>query len=439
MAAKEEQGGGEIKRVRRKKKAVAKPKAAAKAAVEELAMEDAAEERATVEAAAAKPIAVKPAAKKAATASVKSEAVKPPPVGGGLTLGRIRGKALTAFLNQLILLLESGTPLLRSLKTMALRGENAAIRAMVQDMAEHVENGNALWQAFERHPRYFDSVFVNMVRASEASGQLVTVLKQLTEDRERRARLQRKIYTAMIYPTILLVAVILIGLFISKVIVPEFESLFETMGIQLTGFSRWYFDTINWMAAPSTILLVIIVIAALVIGYKMLVRNPIYRLRADALKLRIPIAGPIIRYNAIAQLSRNLALMLRSGLSMMVTLDLVRSAIGNKAIANAMQGVRDSIERGAGMEEPLRAVPHLIPPLVTDMLVTGEDTGQLEVIAEKVADNAEDEVNARVDTMGELLLPVLIGIIAIPILGLAFALFEPIIQLMEGAGSAAGV
>jgi type II secretory pathway component PulF len=175
------------------------------------------------------------------------------------------------------------------------------------------------------------------------------------------------------------------------------------------------------------------------VGYKLLVRNPIYRIRADALKLRIPIAGPILRNNAIAQLSRNLALMLRSGLSMMVTLDLVRSAIGNKAIANALQGVRDSIERGAGMEEPLRAVPHLIPPLVTDMLVTGEDSGQLEVIADKVADNAEEEVNGRVDALGELLLPVLIGILAIPILGLAFALFEPIIQLMDGAGASSGV
>jgi len=424
MAAKDEKGGGEIKRVRRKKKAAASPAAGA-----------------SLERAESPEVSPRPAAKARPAPTV--DTIAPPPASssasGGFTLGRIRSREITATLNQLILLLEAGTPLLRALKTLALRGQNTAARAMVQDIADHVENGNALWQGFERHPRYFDSVFVNMVRASEASGQLITVLKQLTVDRERRLRLQRKIFTAMIYPTILVFAVVLIGLFISKVIVPEFENLFEAMGIELVGFSRWYFDTINWVAAPGTIVTVLVILVGLAVGYKLLVRNPIYRVRADALKLRIPIAGPIIRNNAIAQLSRNLALMLRSGLSMMVTLDLVRSAIGNKAIANALQGVRDSIERGAGMEEPLRAVPHLIPPLVTDMLVTGEDSGQLEVIADKVADNAEEEVNARVDAMGELLLPVLIGILAIPILGLAFALFEPIIQLMEGAGSPGGV
>ena len=346
----------------------------------------------------------------------------------------VRESDIAAILRQLIMLLDAGTPLLKSLKTLAERSEGSAVRALVSDIAQYVEMGNPLWQAFERHPRYFDAVFVNLIKASEASGTLTTVLERVTRYRERRLMLRRRVQAAMVYPIIVFLACFGVVLIIGKFVMPEFKNIFATLDMtdKIPPFTLRFMAVVDAVTNGTLILTAIIVLIVLIVLYKLVTRDPRYRLRADRIKLMIPYLGPkIIRKNAIVDMTRTLSLLLSSGLPMMVTLDLTRNAIRNRAVGQTIQDLRDAVERGEGIEAPLRRVPRLIPPVVTDMLVTGEESGQLDKIATQVADTYEEEVNIHINTLSDLLPPVLALIMGAFVLMLALAVFVPLIGMIE--------
>lgn len=353
---------------------------------------------------------------------------------------RPRARDVNNFLRQLIMLMEAGTPILKSLKTCARRNEKAAIRNLCADIAEHVETGNALWQGFERHPHEFDTVFVNLIKASEASGTLSAVLKRQVDYRERREMMIRKLRGAMLYPAVLLFFCGGVLLLISKYVIPEFKTTFLKLGDgQLPPITETFFGIIETATSLTFVVSVVGGFVALFVLYRLWVLNPLNRIRADRVKLSIPYLGKnIVKKRAIVEFTWTLSMMLRSGLSMMVTLDLVRSAITNRAFANTLNSVRDSVERGEGMEAPLRASAAIVPPVITDMLVTGEDSGQLDDIAEHLARTYEEEVNIAVASLGDLLLPIMVILIGGMVLILFLALFLPLIaaldQLMNSGG-----
>lgn len=352
---------------------------------------------------------------------------------GVLMRGSARSSDVTNFLRQLIMLLEAGTPILKSLKTLSGRGARAAIRALVSDIAQFVEAGNPLWQAFDRHPRYFPAVFVNMIKASEASGTLVVVLRRLVDYREKREMMAKRVRGASIYPVMLVLACFAVMLLLTMFVVPEFKSLFEKAGLQ----DQMPQITISFLAISESFThwwyMPIVVVIALIILYKgWFVRSPLRRLTADRIKLNIPIIGPILHKNAIVELTRTMSLLLRSGLSMMATLELTRKAIHNQAVAESLQGVRDSVERGDGLEPPLREAAPVIPAVVADMFVTGEESGRVDLVCEQIADVYEEEVKIAVDTLGETLQPIFTVVIGIVVIVLFVALFLPLVTMIEG-------
>lgn len=352
----------------------------------------------------------------------------------------VRHKDVTVFLRQLIMLLEAGTPILRSLDTLATRSDRAGVRALVSDIARYVEGGNPLWQAFERHRAHFGPVFVNLIKASEASGTLVPVLQRIVDYRERREILRKRVQGAMVYPAILLLACLGVVLIISKVLIPQFQELFARLEHQLPAGTLRFIAVTDFFGR-YWLWFVGIIVALYVVHVFIARRNPLYRLRSDALKLRIPVIGPILRKHAIVELTRTMSLMLRSGLSMMVTLDLTRNVIHNRAVAHVLQGVRDSVERGSGIEGALRS-SRVIPGVVTDMLVTGEESGAIDRIADQIAKTYEEEVNIAIGTLGETLVPILTVLIGVVVLVLFYNLFLPMLKMMEtlqgvGAGAAA--
>lgn len=355
---------------------------------------------------------------------------RPRPAGGG----SVRNSDITAFLRQLIMMLEAGTPLLRSLKTLAERGEKASVRGLVADIADYVEMGNPLWQAFERHPRYFDTVFVNLIKASEASGTLTAVLQRMVTYRERREMLRKRIRGAMFYPFILVFACFGVVMFIAMVVVPQFEEFFNKFDVDIPTLSKIFMGAANAVALFWWI--PVLVVIGLVILYKVwYVQNPLRRITADKIKLRIPIMGPILTKNSIVEFSRTLSLLLKSGLSMMSTLELVRNAIHNRAFAQTLQSVRDSVERGGGLEEPLREASDIVPPVVTDMLVTGEESGRLDGIAEQIADTYEEEVNISISTLGDALQPILTVFLGVIVVLLMLAVFMPMMDMISQLGA----
>ena len=349
----------------------------------------------------------------------------------------VRYSDITLFLRQLILLLEAGTPILKALRTLSARGRGAGIRALVGDIASSVESGTALWQAFERHPRNFETVFVNLVKASEASGNLVPVLKRLADSRDRRQMLLRKVRFALTYPTILIAACIGVIILMSKFVIPSFMDIIDKLDVQILAFTQYFVNTTNfisdwwlmWLVAPVLFFIV----------YKIAVTfSPGARYWADFLKLRIPVIGSILRAYAVVEMTRGLAMLLKSGMSMLVTLDLVRTTISNKAFAEALVKVRASVESGGGFETPLREQEGTIPGVVTDMLVTGEESGQMDQIAEHIANTYEEEVNLRVANLGEIIQPIVTIFIGVFVLMLAFAIFVPLLEMINNLQGQAG-
>jgi type IV pilus assembly protein PilC len=372
-----------------------------------------------------------------ATVEVITPVLAPPQPSRISFRGGIRKADITTFLRQLIMLLDAGTPILKSLRSLAERGEKMALRALIADIAEYVEMGNPLWQAFERHPRHFDTVFVNLIKASEASGTLTTVLSRTVKYRERREILTKRVRGAMFYPAILLFACFAAVLFICWVVLPEFETMFTKFNVQLPTMTVYFLVGARLFAAYWW--LAVVAFAGLVALYKLwYVQNPVRRVAADRFKLHLPIIGQILRKNAVVEMTRTLALLLKSGLSMMSTLELVRSAIHNRAVAQTIQTMRDSVERGSGLEQPLRAASDIIPTVVADMLVTGEESGRLDSIAEQIADTYEEEVNISLSTLGDALQPILTVFLGALVIIVMLAVFVPLLNLVNTMGAGAG-
>lgn len=369
----------------------------------------------------------KPAAGAAATAP------------SGTFVRGVRERDITAFLRQLIMLLESGTPMLKSLNSIADRGDRHAVRSLVKDIATQVEHGSPLWQAFSRHPHYFPPVFVNLIKAGEASGTVVPILRRVVTFREKRAMLARRMQSAMLYPTVLVVFCFAVIVLLAKFVIPQFIGIFESFEVQPEGFAAVFLNATLWIGTYWWLPPLVIIVAVFL--YKLAVsRNPVMRMWADRIKMRIPIFGPITRRAAIVEFCRTFSILLRSGLSMMATLDLCRNSVSNRALVDAIQDMRDSVERGEGLEKPLRVAERnkVFPPVVVDMLVTGEETGTIDNVAEQIAAQYEEEVEIMVDTLGEAIQPIATVFMGVIVGLIVFALFGPLIEMIEKLSAGVG-
>ena len=352
----------------------------------------------------------------------------------------VRERDITAFLRQLIMLLEAGTPLLRSLHTLETRSERQGVREMVQSMREYVEAGNPLWQAFAREDRYFSPVTVNMIKASEASGTLTIVLQRIVDFRERRELMVRRIRSAAFYPVVLILFAFAVVTLIAVWVIPQFQEIFQAFDLKPSGISEFFFGA-AWLLSVTWWIILLVVLALTLLYFFWWTRSPVRRTYGDRLRLRLPIVGPIAKKNAIAEFTRTFGLMLRSGLSMLVTLDLCRNAMSNRAYVHVIQDMRDSVERGEGLERPLRQAEKegLFPGTVVDMLITGEETGKLDMICEQIADRYEEEVSIQVNSIGEAIQPIIVILLGLVVAGLAIALFSPLVQMIEKISTGAGV
>lgn len=388
-----------------------------------------------------KPAAAQHAADEDAHESVKQPASLPS-VGsiGEMIVARttrgVRGKDITVFLRQLIMLLEVGTPVVKALKSLSQRGEHQAIRSLVAGITDHVESGNPLWQAFAREKKYFPPVFVALIQASEASGTLTTVLNRLVTYREEREMMEKRVKGALMYPVVLLAVCFAVVVIISKVVIPEFVSMFETFDIPLNAYTSGFIGASSFVGTFWW--LIVAVAVGIVAAYRYWwINDPLRRLATDRLKLRLPISGAIARRNAVIDFTRTFSLLQRSGMTMMATLELCRKTVRNRALSVAIQQMKDSVERGEGLESQLRSAERrkLLPGVVVDMLITGEETGTMDTIADQIADKYEEEVKILVDTLGEAVQPVLTlfmgGIVAL----IALALFSPLVEMINRIAS----
>ena len=347
------------------------------------------------------------------------------------SIGGVKSKVLTTFTRQLSTLQDAGLPIIRGLKILASQMKKGLLKKTILAVIEDIESGNTLSGAFARHPRVFDKLYVNVVKAGEVGGALDIILQRLADFREKTERLVRKIISAMIYPTVVVVVAIsiLIGLMIF--IIPNFAKIFEELNLELPLPTKMLitFSLIlktQWMFIPA------VPFGAFIL-YKILGKIKKIRLVIDKTKFKLPIFGVIINKSTVSRFSRTLATLTSSGVPILDALTNVKDATGNAAMAQAIQNIHDSIRGGESITKPLRA-SEICDAMVVNMVEVGEETGELDKMLTKVADNYDDEVDRAVEAMVSLIEPMMIVFLGGAVGFIVIAMFVPLIKLMQGIG-----
>jgi len=342
----------------------------------------------------------------------------------------VNAKERALFTRQLATLLRAGMPLLRGLEVLARQERNPAFRHVQEELAEAIKSGATLSDAMARHPRVFDRLYLNMIRAGEAGGVLEVVLDRLARFQEKSQQLRRRITSAMVYPLVLLgVAVaILAGLLI--VVVPKFKQIFADLlkGAPLPPLTQLVLTISD--AVKGHGLLVAALGAAGWLGLHLFRRTARGGLWWDGLAIRLPLVGGLFLKDLVARFGRTFGTLLASGVPILPALLITRDTCANRRVAGAITAVHDQVKAGAGLARPLEAV-QVFPPMATSLIAVGEHTGQLPEMLGKVADIYEDEVDTAVAGLSSLLEPLLIVFLAVVVGTIVIALFLPIIRIVQ--------
>ncbi|MGE9270167.1 MAG: type II secretion system F family protein [Verrucomicrobiales bacterium] len=380
----------------------------------------------------------KKAAKKKGKAPRKTAAK-----GKAKTGGRIKPKVLMIFTRQLATLIDSGLPLLRGLTVLGKQEPNPILRGTLNSLADSVQSGSTFSEALAQHPKIFNKLYVNMVKAGELGGVLEVVLLRLAEYQEKAQKLKNKIVSAMVYPVIVMFIAVAILVFLMLVIVPKFEQMFEEMpGAELPlpsqivfGISNFMIDTeeVAWVSPIPNVVWIFILVIGGVFGFNAWARTKGGRQAVDRMKLKAPIFGDIQRKSAVARFSRTLGTLVTSGVPILQALNITRDTAGNVVISKAIEQVHSAVKEGESIVSPLTA-SGVFPGMVISMVDVGEETGQLPEMLLKVADVYDDEVDNSVTALTSILEPIMIVFLAVVVGSVVFALFLPLIKIIQEVG-----
>ncbi len=339
---------------------------------------------------------------------------------------RITSRMLMAFTRQLATLIDAGLPIIRSLSILKDQVESTIFKEKIDDMIKSIEGGSSLSESLARHPKVFDNLYVNMVRAGEIGGVLEAVLNKIAEFLEKRQALKGKVKSAMMYP--LVVALLAAGIvaFIMIKIVPRFVDIFQQMGAELPWLTQQ-------LVLASNILLyrspwVILGLIVIYIIFRKINQTKEGKYVFDVMKLKVPVFGPLLKKIAIVRFAGTLSTLIHSGVPILQALDIVRDTSGNEVIARAMDKVYSSVKDGDTIHEPLGKCP-VFPPLVIHMVAVGEETGAIDLMLNKVAEAYEREVDDTVNALTSILEPILIVALGLIVGTIVVALYLPLFDI----------
>jgi type IV pilus assembly protein PilC len=373
---------------------------------------------------------------KAAPAKAKTAAKK---ASKGNLGGRVKPKNLMIFTRQLATLIDSGLPLLRSLTVLEKQEPNPVLKATVASLAENVQGGSTFSESLAQHPRIFNKLYVNMVKAGELGGVLEIVLNRLAEYQEKAQKLKNKIVSAMVYPVIVMFIAVAILIFLMIFIVPKFKEMFANTEQELPLISQIVFGTSEFLLSASVgpipnIVWVFVVAGIGMAGFNFWGRSKGGRSAIDAMKLKMPILGDIQRKSAVSRFSRTLGTLVTSGVPILQALNITRDTAGNVVISHAIEKVHEAVKEGETIVTPLQA-SGVFPNMVISMVDVGEETGQLPEMLLKVADVYDDEVDNAVTALTSILEPIMIVFLALIVGSVVFALFLPLIKMISAMGN----
>ena len=343
----------------------------------------------------------------------------------------VKPKILMIFTRQLATLIDAGLPLLRGLNVLAKQERDSVLKGTINKLADSVQGGSTFSEGLAQHPRIFNDLYVNMVKAGELGGVLEVVLTRLAEFQEKAQKIKNKVVVAMVYPVIVLVLAVGIMTFLLVFIVPRFEAIFHDMlgDKPLPGITLFVIAISEFMQNHWGILLGVIV--AIIVGYKISAGTAAGRAVLDRLKLRMPLFGDLIRKTSISRFSRTLGTLVTSGVPILQALTITRETAGNSVIARAISQVHDSVKEGESIVLPLET-SGAFPPMVISMIDVGEETGQLPEMLLKIAEVYDDEVDNSVAAVTSLLEPIMIVFLAVVVGTIVIALFMPLISIISG-------
>ncbi|MCE9636969.1 MAG: type II secretion system F family protein [Planctomycetes bacterium] len=366
----------------------------------------------------------------------------------GTTRIRVSDKTLTQFTSNLAVLQDAGLPIVRSLKILEGQTKVGPFKKVLTALYEDVESGNSLSEAMTKHPGVFDPLYANMVKAGEAGGILDTILLRLSEFKEKSQRLKSKVQGAMVYPIVVTIVAAGLLTFITVFVIPKFRTVFASIPgpggkpLELPALTRFVLGFAEWMLPGKRFMLTdeggrgwgIVWIPAVLLtvwfGCKAYNKTPAGRQFFDRLKLRSPLVGPVTRLNLVARFARTLGTLLSSGVPILDALNIVRGAIDNVILQDAIQKVHDAIKEGENMAEPL-GKSGIFDDMVVNMIDVGEETGELDKMLIRIADNYDQQVDIRLQALVSILEPTLIVLMGVAVGTIVFAIFMPMLQLVQ--------
>jgi type IV pilus assembly protein PilC len=348
--------------------------------------------------------------------------------------GKVKPKVLTTFTRQLATLVDAGLPLLRGLRVLERQEKSVTLKRIIGELALSIEGGSTFSEGLAQHPKVFNRLYVNMVKAGEMGGVLEVVLNRLSEFMEKAQKIKGKVVAAMFYPAAVMFVAVAILTILMVFVVPRFKEIFADMleGAAMPAFTELVL-AISEFIASRFVLTALMVVAAFIL-FRLFLKTRIGRKLWDKLKLNFPLLGPVISKVAISRFTRTLGTLVSSGVPILQALTIVRETSGNIIISDAVRAVHESVKEGETITAPLEA-SNVFPPMVISMVDVGEQTGALPEMLMKIADNYDDEVDNAVSAMTSLLEPIMIVFLAVIVGSIVIALFLPLITLIDRLGS----
>jgi type IV pilus assembly protein PilC len=338
----------------------------------------------------------------------------------------VKPKDISLFTRQFAIMIDAGLPIVQCLEILTEQSSSKLLRNTIHTIKKDVEGGATLANSLRKHSKIFDDLYVNMVEAGETGGVLNTILNRIALFIEKASRLKKKVKGAMIYPcSIVAVAVIVVAILLIFVI-PVFAELFGSMGKALPAPTQITINISNWFIAYW--LYMSLGIAGVVASIRIYYQTPQGRMKIDAVLLRLPIFGDLLRKVAVARFSQNMSILLTSGVPILDGLAITARTAGNKVVEKAIMDSRISISQGKTVAEPLRE-SKIFPPMVCQMVAIGENTGGLDTMLKKIGEFYEEEVDDAVANLTALMEPLIMVVLGVILGGLVISMYLPIFQM----------
>lgn len=355
--------------------------------------------------------------------------------GGGASTGKKTAKRASAkkgeldvFTRQLSTMLAAGIPMLEALEILAEQAESPGFAYCLDRVVTDIRSGSDLSKAMEPHKAVFSNIYVSMVRAGEASGQIDVILTRLAEYLESSARLRSEIKAAMTYPVISLFLVLGIACFLMMGIVPSFKPVFESLEVDLPGLTVAIMDTAIFMKDYWYVIFG--GLGAAVVGVRVAVKTPAGAYARDSLFLRVPVFGILFKKVALSRFARTFSTLIKSGVPILGAMEIVSATSGNLVITKIVDDARNSVRNGESLADPFMKST-IFPPMVCKMISIGERSGALDSLLEKIAEFYDQQVEAEVNGLTAMIEPIMIAVMGIVVGGIVLAVFLPIFKLQE--------